>query len=219
MINHVPIDQSMFETSKSIIIPKTITLLTYPPSNQCHFDETESILRYTSSNNPSSNDSRAKPSIERLNKLFQILISHEEKYRKIFDYLNIFRFTDISNTLHPFANNTERLKNISCLFQRYITISDHGHIDIQPNFISYLKQVSSYLSDGFRDPHINSTKISINNLQKPVIVLAANAHFYDTLQASIRTVNKHLMNYTVVIYDLGFTAHQLNMVRAKKIVI
>jgi len=212
LISHVPSDQSIFRTSEHIT-KEEIKLSNYPHSKKCNFDDTESILRYTPLNNNSTNDTRPKPTIERLTTLFKILISYEDKYRKVFDYLNIFRFTDIYNTLRPYANDTQRSENIYCLFQRYITISDNGYIDITPNFITYLKQVSSYLSDGFRSPHINWNSTSRNNIQKPVIVLAANMHFYETLQASMHTVNNHLMNYTVVIYDLGFSSPQLNMVR------
>jgi hypothetical protein len=181
----------------------------------CNFDDTESLLRYKSlkSSTKNSDDTRPAPSIQRLHKLFSILISHEEKFRQALDYLGIFRFTNLYNTLHPFANNTERLHEINCHFQRYITISDNGHMDITPQLIDYLKQVSNYLSDGFNSEHPLWNKTSMNDLQKPVIILAANARFYDTLQASMRTVNEYFSNHQVVIYNLGFDQSQLNMVR------
>jgi len=212
IINHAPLDQSILSTSNTIIQAE-IELLSYPHSNNCNFDQTEFILRYNSSNNNSIDDDRPKPTIERLIKLFKILISHEDKYRKVFDYLNIFRFTDIYNTLRPFANDTQRFNHIYCLFQRYITISDNGHIDITPNLITYLKQVSNYLSDGLRNQHLHSNITLGNNIQKPVIILAASLHFYETLQASMRTVGEYLKNYTVAIYNLGLTGTQLNMVK------
>jgi hypothetical protein len=181
--------------------------------DKCNFDKTESLLRYKSvKKNDIINDTRPQPTIERLKKLFSILISHEEKYRKSLDYLGIFRFTDLYNTLHPYANNTRRLHEIYCHFLRYITISDNGHIDITPSFIYYLKQVSNYLSDGFTSEHPVWNK-SLTNLQQPVIILGANSRFYDTLQASMRTVNKYFNNYSVAVYDLGFDRHQLQMVR------
>jgi hypothetical protein len=164
-------------------------------------------------NNNTPDDTRPKPTVERLIKLFKILISHEDKYRQVFDYLNIFRFTDIYNTLRPYANNTQHLNTIYCHFQRYITISDNGHIDVTPNLITYLEHVSTYLSDGFRTGHLNWNKTSIDKIQKPAIIMAANMHFYETLQSSMRTVNKYLSNYTVAIYDLGFNQNQLAMVR------
>ncbi|CAF2740670.1 unnamed protein product [Rotaria sp. Silwood2] len=183
--------------------------------DKCNFDTIEVLLRYKSlkQSNNDSDDKRPKPTIERLHKLFSILISHEEKYRTVFNYLGIFRFTDLYNTLRPFANNTKRLHEIYCLFQRYITISDNGHIDITPHFIYYLKQVSNYLSDGFTSEHPTWNNISIKNLQKPVIILAANARFYDTLQASMRTVNQYFYNYSVAVYNLGFDTSQLNMIK------
>lgn len=213
--NAPPTDQSIYNELKTV--PQVeIKLKNYPHSTKCDFNDTESILRYVPLNNTNStSDTRPKPSIERLKSLFQILISHEEKYRKVFDYLNIFRFTDIYNTLNAFANHTQRLENIYCLFQRYITISDNGYIDITPEFIIYLKQISNYLSDGFKTQHLSWNQTS--QIEKPVIILAANAHFYDTLQASMRTVNKQLENFTVAIYDLGFNSNQLEMVKHEKI--
>ncbi|CAF3246450.1 unnamed protein product [Rotaria socialis] len=183
--------------------------------DKCNFDATESILRYKSlkASNDDTNDNRARPTIQRLHSLFSILISTEEKYRKVLEYLGVFRFTDLYNTLIPFANNTQRLHDIYCHFQRYITISDNGHIDIAPNFINYLKQVSNYLSDGFTSEHSLWTKTPINDLKKPVIILGANSRFYDTFQASMRTVNQYFLNSTIAIYDLGFDGNQLNMIK------
>jgi hypothetical protein len=214
IINQAPPDQQPVpQTRNAIVVHEDITVRRYSSSiDQCNYDDIEFILNYQSSINESANDNRTKPTIERLNKLFRILISHEEKYRQLFDYLDVFSFTDIPNTLRPYANDTERLTNIYCLFQRYITINEKGYIDIESDFIFYLKQISKYLSDGFRSEHSNWKNISRETIPKPVIILAANAHFYDTLQASMKTVNKHLENYSIAIYDLGFNKHQLNMV-------
>jgi hypothetical protein len=182
---------------------------------KCNFDETESLLRYKplKDSTINTNDTRPYPTIERLHKLFSILIAHEDEFRSALDYLGIFRFTDLYHTLKPFVNNTQRLHKIYCLFQRYITISDNGHIDITPQFIIYLKQVSNYLSDGFRSEHPIWNKISMKDLEKPVIILGANSRFFDILQGSMRTVNYYFSNHTVAIYDLGFDQNQLNMVR------
>ncbi|CAF1266904.1 unnamed protein product, partial [Rotaria sordida] len=78
---------------------------------------------------------------------------------------------------------------------------------------SYLKQVSSYLSDGFKNRHLTWNTTSEDQIQKPVIILAANSHFYDTLQASMHTINDYLKDYTVAIYDLQFSPTQLNMIK------
>ena len=186
----------------------------YHFSDKCNFDQVESLLRYKPLKSSASDttDTRANPTIKRLHNLFSILISREEKFRSALDYLGIFRFTDLDGTLHPFANNTQRLQDIYCLFQRYITISDNGHIDIIPQMIDYLKQVSSYLSDGFKSEHSLWNSTSMKDLERPVIVLGANARFFDTLQASMRTVNQFFSNHSVAIYDLGFDQNQVNLV-------
>ena len=108
-------------------------------SEKCNFDETESLLQYKPlrSSDDNINDSRPQPTVERLYKIFSILRSHEKKFRQTLDNLGIFRFTDLYNTLYPYANNTQRLHEIYCLFKRYITISNDDHIDISPNFIRF----------------------------------------------------------------------------------
>lgn len=188
-----------------------------PRLGKCNFDETEVLLRYKSPKDvPAStpDDVRPQPTVQRLHTLFKILIAQEEKYQKALDYLQVFRFTDLYKTLLPFANQTQNLHKIYCLFNRFITVSDNGHIDVSPTLVGYLKQLSTYLSDGFttehptwRDPTVLAT------LQKPVIILGANARFFDNLQASMRTVNEFFPSHRVVIYDLGFDRSQLTMVR------
>lgn len=212
LINHAPSDEQIHHIQKSPTINDNNNNKNHL-LDKCNFDETESLLRYKTLQNLTIDDTRPYPTIERLHKLFRILISHEDKFRPAFDYLGIFRFTDLYNTLKSFANNTQRLHEIYCLFQRYITISDNGHIDITKHLIEYLKQVSNYLSDGFISIHpIWNTSI-IKTIDKPVIILGANSRFYDTLQASMRTVNQYFSTHTVAIYDLGFEQQQLNMVR------
>lgn len=200
-----------FSEQKSLVLSNNNNnLANQLKSEQCNFEQLNTILQYAPLSKNSNDDNRIKPTFERLNKLFQILISHEEKYRDIFDYLNIFRFTHLDQTLETYANNSQELKNILCYFQRFITVSNSNQIEINPELIIYLKQVSNYLSDGFKSEHGNW---KTNQVQKPVIILAANAHFYDTLQASMKTVDQHLKDYSVAIYDLGFTANQLQIIR------
>lgn len=219
LINHVPReshpDQPRTADSKNpFVVPERESPVKYHVSDKCNFDQVESLLRYKPLNPPSSGttDTRAAPSITRLHQLITKLISYEDKFRSVFDYLGIFRFNDLYTTLQPFANNTQRLQEIYCLFQRYITVSDNGHIDISPQLMDYFKQVSLYLSDGFKSEHPLWKKTSIAEAGKPVIILGANARFFDTLQGSMRTVNQFFSNHTVAIYDLGFDPNQVNLV-------
>ncbi|UJR31539.1 hypothetical protein I4U23_019027 [Adineta vaga] len=213
LINHAPSDARIQTMTNGRILSSNDDHRQRSIPDKCSFDQTETLLQYKPRKElgkSQDEDLRPHPSNNRLHKLFSILISHEEKYRSALDYLGVFRFTDLVNTLKPFANNTQRLHEIYCLFQRYITISDNGHIDISSEFITYLKKVSSYLSDGFTGEH-PSWKKPLE--EKPVIVLAANSRFYDTLQASLRTVNQYFSNHSVTIYDLGFDQNQLNMIK------
>ncbi|CAF1267444.1 unnamed protein product [Adineta ricciae] len=212
LINHAPVDPSMLNDASSDHRQQKSSLDKLR-SLKCNFDEIESLLRYKSTRPPHT-DSRPRPTIERLRKLFQMLISYEDKFRRVFDHLQIFRFTDMYNTLRPYANDTQRLHNIYCLLQRYTTISDNGHIDIESGFINYLSQVSSYLADGFDNQHLSWNTTSTDAIRKPVIVLGSNIHFFNMLQASMRTIDKFLKDHNVAVYDLGFTADQVDMITA-----
>lgn len=219
LINHVPRESvpdkpKTVDSKNQAVVPQREPVEKYHFSDKCNFDQVESLLRYKPLKSPSSDttDTRAAPSIKRLHKLISILISYEDKFRSVFDYLGIFRFNDLYTTLQPFANNNQRLQEIYCLFQRYITISDNGHIDISPQLIEYFKQVSFYLSDGFKSEHSLWNKTSMADVGKPVIILGANSRFFDTLQGSMRTVNQFFSNHTVAVYDLGFDSDQVKLV-------
>jgi len=206
---HAPSDSlSTFSERKSIVLSNNLVNQQID-LDQCNFEQTNAILDYQPLAKYADDDTRIRPTVERLKRLFQILLSYENKYQDIFDYLNIFRFNQLDQTLQIYANNSQQLKNILCHFQRFITVSNEKNIEIKPELIVYLKQVSAYLSDGFKSEHDNW---KTNQVQKPVIILAANAHFYDTLQSSMKTVNEFLRDYSVAIYDLGFTANQLQLV-------
>ncbi|CAF3307442.1 unnamed protein product, partial [Rotaria sp. Silwood2] len=73
------------------------------------------------------------------------------------------------------------------------------------------------LSDGFKNKHLTWNETLKDKIQKPVIILAANSQFYNTLQASMHTVNDYLKDYTIAIYDLGFIPTQLKMVGNEKV--
>ncbi|CAF1486478.1 unnamed protein product, partial [Rotaria sordida] len=88
LISYTPSKQSIF-TKFDSIIEEEIMIINYTLLNQCNSDEIEFLLHSTSSynnNNNNNNDSRPRPTIERLYKLFQILMFHENKYHKIFNY-------------------------------------------------------------------------------------------------------------------------------------
>ena len=164
-----------------------------------------------------ANDNRPRPTVSRLESLFVKLISYEEKFRTIFQHLGIFRWTELFTSLQPYANQSHRFPEIFCLFQRFLSQSNRTHVQVSTSFVDYLRKVSNYLSEGFTHVHPSWTDASVKSqIVQPVIVLAANSRFYDTLQSSMRTVNRHFGNHTVVIYDLGFTSVQLNMVSHRR---
>ncbi|CAF1330982.1 unnamed protein product, partial [Didymodactylos carnosus] len=182
----------------------------YHPIN-CDWSDHDFLLKYKRHQQLVGDAERARPTLSRLKSLISILISHEDKFHSIFEYFGIFRFNNIY-TFKPFANDTSILNEILCLLNKYITVSDNGHIDIRPELLIYLKQVSIYLSDGFKHFKTQWNLTKSKNYRKPVVVVAANARFYDTLQASMRTIHKFLKTYHVVVYDLGFASEQHEIV-------
>ncbi|CAF1357247.1 unnamed protein product, partial [Didymodactylos carnosus] len=86
------------------------------------------------------------------------LMSYEEQYSTVFKILRIFSFND-TKTFQVFGNNKIILKDILCLYKRYFILpsqnqSENSTIDIQPDLINYLRQISKYLVDGFRYPRL-----------------------------------------------------------------
>ena len=217
LINYVPLDDGV-ERRFTQLAEKTIVTHDYRLQT-CHFEQSDALLGYVhasalaANSTATTNDTRPQPSVARLHRLFTKLISYEDQFRSIFDYLGIFRFKDMYNTLRPFTDRAERLHDIHCLFQRYITVGDNGHIDIAPKLITYLRQVSLYLADGFTGQRALWSGPSRVSTQKPTIVLAANARFFDAMQASLRTIDEHFGSGPIVIYDLGFNPPQVTMVR------
>ena len=197
--------------------PKVITPqfeITFPSGSfdLCLSNETNAALNAGKIPIIDPTDKRVLPTIERIETLFSKLISYEEKYRSILEYLGIFLFTNLTSTLHPLANRQDKFQEISCLINHFFTNSNPGKNSISSDLLIYLRKVSAYLSNGFHEQHKSWKQTDLSHLDKPVIILASDQGFYETLQASMRTVNEHFPNYTVAIYDLGFTQKQTQLV-------
>ena len=59
---------------------------------------------------------------------------------------------------------------------------------------------------------MNIFLLQIKNADKPVIVLAANAQYYEPLQAAVYQIHKHLSDYKIIIYDLGMNTDMIEKV-------
>jgi hypothetical protein len=123
--------------------------------NQCNFKPStdQFLLNYKPNiligNQPDS--ARAEPTTERLRILLEILRSKEDKYQSLLESFDVFNMLNPTETFKAYTNETN-IDEIKTLYNRYIKLmSDHKTVEINQTFIDYLKQISSYLSDGLRN--------------------------------------------------------------------
>ncbi|CAF1552816.1 unnamed protein product [Didymodactylos carnosus] len=127
-------------------------------ASTCDFNQLNYLLTYTHRLSIIDEQNQAQPTLNRLKTLITTLMSYEEQYSTVFKILRIFSFND-TKTFQVFGNNKIILKDILCLYKRYFILpsqnqSENSTIDIQPDLINYLRQISKYLVDGFRYPRL-----------------------------------------------------------------
>lgn len=134
---------------------------------------------------------------ERIHRLFDILHHKELNYSPILESLNLALF----NSFIEKKSSVEAFKYFKQEVNDFLTVFDN-RVRVTDNFIRYLYNKSDEYS--FRTPRINVLKAKIlKSEEKPVIVTAANAAYYDALQATVFHVHKHFPDYKLIVYDLG----------------
>jgi len=113
-----------------------------------------------------SDITRVEPTIERIRSLLEILRSKEDKYQSLLETFNVFNILNPMISLKSYTNESN-IDEIKIVYNRYIKLTpDQKTIEINQTFIDYLKQISSYLLDGFKDKRTNQvnqkTKILFN---------------------------------------------------------
>lgn len=95
---------------------------------------------------------RAEPSVERLEKLFQILRKKESEYQSLLKTFDVFDMTDPMETIQNNEKRNSNVDEMKLFYNRYIHLSDDKQtVTVNRSFIDYLRTVSNYLSDGLRD--------------------------------------------------------------------
>ena len=138
----------------SYIKPNDSPVTTINSDNQCNFKSSvdDFLLHYK----PKlllgilPDESRVKPTIERIRNLLEIIRSKEDKYQSLFERFDVFNIINPMNSLKAYSNENN-INEIKILYNRFIKLMpDSKTIQIEPTFINYLKKISSYLSDGLR---------------------------------------------------------------------
>ncbi|CAF3564309.1 unnamed protein product, partial [Rotaria socialis] len=98
-----------------------------------------------------SNVKRVKPTIERIRNLLEIIRSKEDTYQLLLERFGVFDMTNPTASLKAYTDESN-IDEIKTLYNRYIKLMpDNKTIHVDHTIIDYLKQISSYLSDGLEN--------------------------------------------------------------------
>ncbi|CAF1185038.1 unnamed protein product [Adineta steineri] len=156
---------------------------------------------------------RVEPTVERIRLLLEKVRSKEDKYQSLLDTFDVFNMTNPNISFKPylFGSNVDEIK---ILYNRYIKLmNDNKTIQIDETFIDYLRKISSYLSDSLKNQRTNIFPVKCS--RKPVFVLASDGGFFDGLQGAIHTLDTFWPNYTIIVYDMGYSPAQQNLLKTK----
>ncbi|CAF3959304.1 unnamed protein product [Rotaria magnacalcarata] len=159
------------------------------------------------------NVNRVKPTIERIRNLLEIIRSKEDIYQPLLERFGVFDMTNPTASLKPYTDESN-IDEIKTLYNRYIKLMpDKKAIHVDRRIMHYLKQISSYLSDGLGNNRTN--KYRVRCLRRPVFVLACDQSFFNELQGAIHTLNTYWPDHKIAFYNLGITSDQEELLREK----
>ncbi|CAF2053808.1 unnamed protein product [Rotaria magnacalcarata] len=141
------------------------------------------------------NVNRVKPTIERIRNLLEIIRSKEDIYQPLLERFGVFDMTNPTASLKPYTDENKKA------------------IHVDRRIMHYLKQISSYLSDGLGNNRTN--KYRVRCLRRPVFVLACDQSFFNELQGAIHTLNTYWPDHKIAFYNLGITSDQEELLREK----
>jgi hypothetical protein len=154
-------------SSKQYDEPSTRTIIdnnnihNYNNTHSCHFKPStdEFILKYkpVSLVGLKSEETRFEPTIERIRNLLEIIRSKEDTYQPLLRSFDVFDMMNPITSLKAYTDESN-IVEIKTLYNRYIKLMpDNKTIQIDHTIIDYLKQISSYLSDGIGNNRNNRT--------------------------------------------------------------
>ena len=99
---------------------------------------------------------RAEPTIERMRLLLEIVRSKEQRYQSLLQNFDVFSMSNPIASLKAYGSEASNIEEIRMLYNRYINVAADGKtLQVNGDLIDYLRQISSYLSDGLRDRRIS----------------------------------------------------------------
>ncbi|CAF4761073.1 unnamed protein product [Rotaria socialis] len=213
-----------YEPSVSNIIDNN-AIHNYNSTDSCHFKPStdEFILKYKPVTliglKPEA--TRFEPTIERIRNLLELIRSKEDTYQPLLQKFDVFNMINPDISLKAYTDESN-IDEIKTLYNRYIKLMpDNKTIHVDHAMIDYLKQISSYLSDGLRNNRANRVNIKENVqlpvecLRKPVFVLACDEGFFNILQGAIHSLDEYWSGYRIVFYDMGLSSGQVKLLREK----
>ncbi|CAF1970578.1 unnamed protein product [Rotaria magnacalcarata] len=189
----------------------------YNNTDSCHFKPStdEFILKYKPVTlvGLKPEETRFEPTIERIRNLLEIIRSKEDTYQPLLQNFDVFNMINPDITLKAYADESN-IDEIKTLYNRYIKLMpDNKTIHVDRTIIDYLKQISSYLSDGLRNNRAN--RLPVECLHKPVFVLACDEGFFNILQGAIHSLDEYWPGYKIVFYDMGLSRGQVKLLKKK----
>ncbi|CAF3478381.1 unnamed protein product [Rotaria socialis] len=193
------------------------SLTTMNSDGYCHFKpSTDQFIHkykpYSLTANQ-SNVTRAIPTIERIRNLLELIRSKEDTYQPLLQNFDVFSMINPDISLKAYTDESN-IGEIKTLYNRYIKLMpDNKTIHVDHTMIVYLKQISSYLSDGLENNRTN--RFQVGCLRRPVFVLACDQSFFNELQGAIHTLDTYWPDHEIAFYNLGITSDQEELLREK----
>ena len=98
---------------------------------------------------------RVEPTIQRIRSLLEKIRLKEDEYQSLLDTFDVFNMKNPELSFKPYGYGSD-IDDIKMLYNRYIKLlKNNKTIEIDETFIDYLRSISSYLSDGFRNQRTN----------------------------------------------------------------
>ena len=141
----------------------------------------------------------------RLNHLFKIIKTKEDKFESIMSTLKLIQFDKLNKS--DSSNNVVDIKSFNNLFktdiEKYLDIEPNG-VFAKDNLVHELNVLSNNYS--FKSLH---DRFSFNGLsssnQNTVLVTIGDASSFEYLQATLYHLHLYLPKYKIIVYDLGLT--------------
>jgi hypothetical protein len=132
-------------------------------------------------------------SAQRLNKLLDILHEKEKTLGWAMRHLGLLMFDNITQDTDGFLTRVDQ------------------HVRVTDPFLRYLHNITDFYVLKRRRNVIQKRPIERKE-DKPVILMASDSKYYLLLQATLHNIHKYMPDYEIIVYDLGLSPREHNMV-------